>query len=559
MRALSALLLVNAARLLRPEVGQSFLGLLARTTPRELKLSNGTEIETTFVRDCQGVVSVQFEEYLPLTAIRAMCEKVDRGTECREHAIKLVNTFRSPERDYATWCREFFSWFKVEHGQLCPDQCNKFMCKPKCEWLEHIAGLDAAEAKLIEQEEVDQQKLREVRSFETELEDLDFEHKQITGKLERSNKWVERAQAKLAEEQKRLESAANATAKAEEEAGARDAATEERTAALTAGQDSKTQLGFALDSERLAAESKEREARRQRQLMKEAEEELLTMLGEAEHAGDKVEALEEKLATEMDAIEKTNETLRSERSKIEEALSSTEAKESSQKQEIDDLRAKVNKTAEDETQIKMKEVLRKETSAKADKLMEDLAKVVKKEKALKDKAFDTKFIRKDLRKAEDDKVDVLAKAEGMNTSLTEAKADAEAAEAAADAAALTVSYSEANISALDKNITEMTEAVQTAKVTADHAHSARTDKQAEEADRAERVAKVHKDLQYDDSENTRFAVEEAKLAEDLDALKTKLADAEHDYSVAKNSTDTAKTALSAERELAEGMDPGPAT
>ena len=48
-------------------------------------------------------------------------------------------------------------------------------------------------------------------------------------------------------------------------------------------------------------------------------------------------------------------------------------------------------------------------------------------------------------------------------------------------------------------------------------------------------------------------------AEDLDALKTKLADAEHDYSVAKNSTDTAKTALSAERELAEGMDPGPAT
>ena len=124
-------------------------------------------------------------------------------------------------------------------------------------------------------------------------------------------------------------------------------------------------------------------------------------------------------------------------------------------------------------------------------------------------------------------VDVLAKAEGMNTSLAEAKADAEAAEAAADvrrtrgrsarvsthgaasedtirlhaahvspardndttphtpehrkewmaarvsesrkrrfaqAAALTVSSSEANISALDKNITEMTEAVQTAKV-----------------------------------------------------------------------------------------------
>ena len=34
-------------------------------------------------------------------------------------------------------------------------------CKPKCEWLDHIAGLDEAEAKLIQQEEADQEMLRQ--------------------------------------------------------------------------------------------------------------------------------------------------------------------------------------------------------------------------------------------------------------------------------------------------------------------------------------------------------------------------------------------------------------
>merc|ERR1719426_301116 len=446
---------------------------------------NGTEIEQTFVADCIGVVAVQFEEYLPLSAIRKMCDKVDRGTECREHAIRLVNTFRSPERDYATWCQEFYTWFKIEHGKLCPDQCNKFMCKPKCEWLDHIAGLDEAEAKLIQQEEADQELLRQVRSLETEAEDLTFEHSQTKQKLERSNKWVERSQKK------------------------------------------------------------------------EAEEELLKILGEAEHAGSIVEELEAKLAEEKDEINATNVTLRGVRAELEAELDATETKEAEQKAEIAELEAKVNKTREDETQIKMKKVLRKETSAKADKILEEEALLVKKEKALADKAFNTKFLKKDLVKAEDDKVAVLAEAEGLNTSFAEAQAEADASADTSGAAHAKVEAMTAEMASLEKHITEQTEAVKTAKVTADFAHEAVRDKQKEEAKRSERVAKVQKDLAYDDDENTRLAIREAKEAEALDALTTKVADKQHDYGVAQNATDSAKTSLSAERAIAEGLDPGP--
>merc|ERR1719426_600994 len=305
---------------------------------------NGTEIEQTFVADCIGVVAVQFEEYLPLSAIRKMCDKVDRGTECREHAIRLVNTFRSPERDYATWCQEFYTWFKIEHGKLCPDQCNKFMCKPKCEWLDHIAGLDEAEAKLIQQEEADQELLRQVRSLETEAEDLTFEHSQTKQKLERSNKWVERSQKKLAEEQERHSAAVNATSEVEEKAAARESVLAAAEADLTALEDNRTQLGFAMDSAKTEDEGKARDARRMKSLAK--EEEVLKILGEAEHAGSIVEELEAKLAEEKDEINATNVTLRGVRAELEAELDATETKEAEQKAEIEDLKAKVNKTSE---------------------------------------------------------------------------------------------------------------------------------------------------------------------------------------------------------------------
>jgi exonuclease SbcC len=563
MRCLSALVLVNAARLYRPEVGPSLLGLLARvgqshgTGSAQPLLTNGTEIEQTFVAECIGVVAVQFEEYLPLSAIRKMCDKVDRGTECREHAIRLVNTFRSPERDYATWCQEFYTWFKIEHGKLCPEQCNKFMCKPKCEWLDHIAGLDEAEAKLIQQEEVDQEMLRQVRALETEADDLTFEHSQTKQKLERSNKWVERSEKKLVEEQKRLSADANATAEVEAKAADRDAKLAAAKADFTALEDNRTKLGFAIDSAKIEDEGKARDARRMKSLAKEAEEELLKILGEAEHAGSIVEELEAKLAEEKDEINATNVTLRGVRAELEAELDATETKEAEQKAEIAELEAKVNKTREDETQIKMKKVLRKETSAKADKILEEEALLVKKEKALADKSFNTKFLKKDLLKAEDDRVAVLAEAEGLNTSFTEAQAEANSSTQAADAAHAKVETMATEMASLEKNITAQTEAVETAKVTKDFADEAVRDKQKEEVKRSERVAKVQKDLVYDDDENTRLAIREAKEAEELDALTTKVADKQHDYSVAQNATDSARTSLSAERAIAEGMDPGP--
>merc|ERR1719171_1303980 len=385
--------------------------------------------------------------------------------------------------------------------------------------------------------------LRQVRALETEADDLTFEHSQTKQKLERSNKWVERSEKKLAEEQKRLSAAANATAEVEAKATDRDAKLAAAKADLTALEDNRTKLGFAIDSAKIEDEGKARDARRMKSLAKEAEEELLKILGEAEHAGSIVEVLEAKLAEEKDEINATNVTLRGVRAELE--------------VELAELEAKVNKTREDETQIKMKKVLRKETSAKADKILEEEALLVKKEKALADKSFNTKFLKKDLLKAEDDRVAVLAEAEGLNTSFTEAQAEANSSTQAADAAHAKVEAMAAEMASLEKNITTQTEAVETAKVTKDFADEAVRDKQKEEAKRSERVAKVQKDLAYDDDENTRLAIREAKEAEELDALTTKVADKQHDYTVAKNATDSAKTSLSAERAIAEGMDPGP--
>jgi len=558
MRALCALLVSNAARLPRPDVGQGLLGLLARTSEPWTATSNGTEIERTFVQDCVGVVAVQFEEYLPLSAIRAMCEKVDLKTDCREHALKLVNVFRSSDRDYAGWCKDFYAWFKAKHGELCPTQCNKFMCKPKCEWLDEIAALDAAEAELIQQEEIDAQKLREVRSFETELEDLEFEHGQTAHKLGQSNKYVERSKAKLVDEQSRYEEAVNATADADAKADELDARTANAEAKLSAAEENRTQLGFALDSERISAQGEERDARRLRQLAKESGEELLKVLGEAEATGDKVESFEQKLVAEQADINKTNATLLAEREKLEGELSSAEEKEEQHKSTIEELRSIVNKTAEDKTQIKMEEVLRKEQAEIADKLMNNLAALVKKEKALKEKSFNLKFLRKDLGRAEDEKVDVLARAEALNETLGAAKADAKAADDEAEASRDAVEMMESNMTSLGKKITELEEALKTAEVTADFAHEAVREKRQDQHKRGDRVAKVKKDLSYDEKENTNLAVREAKLAEQLESLNAALADKQHEYNVAQNSTAAAKEALAAERAIVEGLDPGPA-
>jgi hypothetical protein len=558
MRVFCALLIANAAQLPRPDVGQGFLGLLARTSEPWTPTSNGTEIEHTFVQDCVGVVAVQFEEYLPLSAIRVMCEKVDLQTECREHALKLVNVFRSPQRDYAGWCKEFYSWFKAKHGELCPTQCNKFMCKPKCEWLEEIAALDTAEAELIQQEEINAQKLREVRSLETEREGLAFENRQTAQKLLRSNKYVERTKAKLVDEQELHGEAVNATADAEAKAAKRDAELANAEAKVSVAEENRTQLGFALDSESMSAQGKEREARRLRQLAKESEKELLKVLGEAEAAGDKVGSFVEKLAVEQAEISKTNETLFAEREKLEGELSSAEAKEEQHKSKLEQLRSIANRTAEDNTQIKMEEVLREEQTEKADKLMDALAGLVKKENALKEKKFNLKFLRKDLGRAEDAKVDVLARAEALNKTLGAAKGDAKAADDATEASRDAVETMESNLTVLDKKITELEKGEETAKVTDDFAHEAVREKQQDQHKLGERVARIQKDLSYDEKENTDLAIREAKQAEQLESLNATLVEKQHEYNVAKNSTEAAKEALAAERGIVEGLDPGPA-
>merc|ERR1719181_1893559 len=262
----------------------------------------GPDAKPTFVADCQTVVAMRFEEYLPTAAIRAICETVDRRTECVEHADKLVATFRAGTGDYSKWCGDFYDWFEEQHGDLCPTQCSKFMCKPKCEWLAHIAELDEAEAELIAKEAENEEKRKEVETAELEIKEMKFEHDQLYNKLEVANKHVERVEADLADERKSLEEAVNKTTSAEDKATARDVIVADLEKTIAGAEENLTKLGFHLDEVSVREEGQKREARRFAQVEKEGEKELLVMLGETENAGDKVSAAEQRLEAELAEI-----------------------------------------------------------------------------------------------------------------------------------------------------------------------------------------------------------------------------------------------------------------
>merc|ERR1719271_298436 len=378
------LLLVNAAHL-RREPLPNFLSLLSRYN-NETQKNYGPDAKPTFVADCQSVVAMRFEEYLPTAAIRAMCETVDRRTECVEHADKLVATFRSGTGDYSKWCSDFYDWFAEQHGDLCPKQCSKFMCKPKCAWLAHIAELDEAEAELIAKEAANEEKRKEVETADLEIKEMTFEHDQLNNKLEIANKHVERVEEDLAHERKKFEEAVNKTGLAEDKATARDVIVADLVKTIKGTEENLTKLGFHLDEVSVRAEGQKREARRFSQVEKEAEKELLVMLGEAENAGDKVTEAEKKLETELAYINTTNVTLLAKRADL-------EAKQASAEEEV----------------------------------MTAMAALVKEEKKLATTAYEAKFLRKDLEKKEDLLAEVMAKAEALNGTLNESAATAHTA------------------------------------------------------------------------------------------------------------------------------------
>lgn len=549
------LLLVNAAHL-RREPLPNFLSLLSRYN-NETQKNYGPDAKPTFVADCQSVVAMRFEEYLPTAAIRAICETVDRRTECVEHADKLVATFRSGTGDYATWCGDFYDWFQEQHGDLCPTQCSKFMCKPKCAWLAHIAELDEAEAELIAKEAENEEKRKEVETAELEIKEMKYEHDQLNHKLEVANKHVERVEADLADERKKLEEAVNATSAAENKATARDVIVADFVKTITGTEENLTKLGFHLDEVSVRAEGEKREARRFTQIEKEGEKELLLMLGEAESAGDKVSAAEEKLEKELAEINATNATLRSERADLEAKQASAEEAVHEAQTRVDELEALQNKTADEVTQLKMEKVMLDDKNRVANEVMTALAALVKEEKKLANKAFESKYLRKDLEKREDLLAEVMAKAKALNGTLNESVVAAKAAWAKANTTAELIQNLTAEKAEISANISALGEEQKTAEITAGFAHEALREKQESEAKQQERATKEEYSLSRAEDEVTTLTVEETELDEDLNAKLNATKDAKNAYELAANATAKAKADLAAERDLVEAREPEP--
>jgi len=144
-----------------------------------------------------------------------------------------------------------------------------------------------------------EEKRKEVETAELEIKEMKFEHAQIIKKLEIANKHVERVEADLADERKSLEEAVNKTTSAEDKATARDVIVADLEKTIAGAEENLTKLGFHLDEVSVREEGQKREARRFTQIEKESEKELLVMLGEAENAGDKVSAAEQRLEAEL--------------------------------------------------------------------------------------------------------------------------------------------------------------------------------------------------------------------------------------------------------------------
>jgi chromosome segregation ATPase len=549
------LLLVNAAQLRRAPL-PNFLSLLSRYN-NETQKDYGPDAKPNFVADCQTVVAMRFEEYLPTAAIRAMCETVDRRTECVEHADKLVATFRSGTGDYSKWCSDFYDWFAEQHGDLCPKQCSKFMCKPKCAWVAHIAELDEAEADLIAKEAANEEKRKEVETAELEIKEMKFEHAQIIKKLEIANKHVERVEADLADERKSLEEAVNKTTSAEDKATARDVIVADLEKTIAGAEENLTKLGFHLDEVSVREEGQKREARRFTQIEKESEKELLVMLGEAENAGDKVSAAEQRLEAELAEINATNTTLRAERADLEAKQAAAEAAVREAQGRVDELQSRQNKTADEVTQLKMEKVMLDDKNRVADEVMTALAALVQDEKKLADRVYQSKFLRKDLEKREDLLAEVMAKAEALNGTLNESVAKARAAWATANETAETIENITAEKAALAANLTKFGEERKTAKITAGFAHEALKEKQEAEAKQQGRVTEDEYALSRAEDEVTTLTVEEVEFDEELSAKINGTKSAKHAYEVAANATARAKADLAAERDLAEAREPLP--
>merc|ERR1719313_3177378 len=203
----------------------------------------------------------------------------------------------------------------------------------------------------------------------------------------------------------------------------------------------------------------------------------------------------------------------------------------------------------------MEKVMLKSKNEVADEVMTALAALVKEEKKLANRAFEAKYLRKDLEKREDLLAEVMAKAKALNGTLNESVAAAAAAWAKANETAATIANLTAEKAALVANISALEEELKTAKITAGFAHEALREKQEAEAKQQERVTEEEYSLSRGEDEVTTLTVEETELDEEVNAKVNATKAAKTAYELAANAT--AKADLAAERDLVEAREPEP--
>jgi len=141
-----------------------------------------------FVPRCQQIVHVQYEDYLPLTAIDSVCEDVGNHAGCLAWKGKLVETFRavSDAEAYGQWCGGFYDWFHERFGDRCATQCEKLACKPFCAHHEDVVKLEKEDTELFLRSQALEEAQAEVDALQRDLEDRTYDVKNANQTLERA-------------------------------------------------------------------------------------------------------------------------------------------------------------------------------------------------------------------------------------------------------------------------------------------------------------------------------------------------------------------------------------
>jgi len=196
----------------------------------------------TFVPHCVGVVRVRFVEYLPLSAIEAVCEEAGNHAGCHAWAEDLKTIFYRHQwkkgeegdfdnhyDDFSEWCGGFYDWFHKRFSDRCASQCHKLACKPICEYEDTAKAFDEEKLELSKQEVV-------VATANARLMDITADSKRLNSSLTSAERKVERANMTLNSAKQRRDEASRALGDSQALVLKRQRQLENSTAALEAAE-----------------------------------------------------------------------------------------------------------------------------------------------------------------------------------------------------------------------------------------------------------------------------------------------------------------------------------